>query len=274
MAKRDRPQSAPHEPHRRLRRRQRDWAVEGKPFPITEEDAAYVRTLLVHEDQHILAFNKPSGISAQAGAAGIKTLDRLLTAFAKSNGKRPQLVHRLDRETSGIIVAARNYPAAGFLGKAFAERRTAKTYLALACGENLPEEGTFDTALKRWRNPLGFDAMRAAAPDDPEGDPALTKFATLAGGPGWRLLRMEPVTGRMHQLRAHLAHAGAPIAGDHKYGGLNSIGAAPIPRLMLHALSITIPHPEGGEITLNASPPEAFETVMRSLGAKEALEGL
>jgi len=262
------------DPHQKFPRRQRDWAVEGKPFPITEEDAAFVRTLLVHEDQHILAFNKPSGISAQAGKEGIKTLDRLLTAFAKSNGKRPQLVHRLDRETSGVIVAARNYPAAGFLGKAFAERRTAKTYLALACGDNIADEGTFDTALKRYRDPRGFDAMRAAAPDDPEGDAALTKYRTLAGGAGWRLLHMEPVTGRMHQLRAHLALAGAPIAADQKYGGLNGIGAVQIPRLMLHALSITLPHPDGGDITLRAPPPEAFETVMQGLGAPEALEAL
>jgi tRNA pseudouridine32 synthase/23S rRNA pseudouridine746 synthase len=274
MAKPEWRQPRAKDPQQKLQRRQRDWAVEGKPFPITEEDAAYVRTLLVHEDQHILAFNKPSGISAQAGKEGIKTLDRLLTAFAKSNGKRPQLVHRLDRETSGIIVAARNYPAAGFLGKAFAERRTAKTYLALACGDNLSEEGVFDTALKRYRDPRGFDAMRAAAPDDPDGDPALTKYQTLAAGKGWRLLRMEPVTGRMHQLRAHLALAGAPIAADYKYSGLTSIGAVPIPRLMLHALSITIPHPDGGEIKLNAPPPEAFETVMHGLGKPEALEGL
>ena len=92
------------DPHQKFPRRQRDWAVEGKPFPITEEDAAFVRTLLVHEDQHILAFNKPSGISAQAGKEGIKTLDRLLTAFAKSNGKRPQL---------DWAIAARNSKAAG-----------------------------------------------------------------------------------------------------------------------------------------------------------------
>lgn len=272
MAKDGRPRYSPV-PQGVARRRQRDWSVEGKPFAITEEDAAFMRSLLVYEDQHILAFDKPSGISAQAGKEGIKTIDRLLTAFAKSNGKRPQLVHRLDRETSGIILAARNYPAAGFLGKAFAERRTAKSYLALACGDNLPDQGEFTTPLKKWRDPRGFDAMREGAPDDPESETAQTRFRTLAQGPGWRLLHLEPVTGRMHQIRAHLAIAGAPIAADHKYGGLNQIGAVGVPRLMLHASSIDIPHPDGERMTLRAPATEDFRSVVTRLGAGGALEG-
>ncbi|MET0546193.1 MAG: RluA family pseudouridine synthase [Caulobacterales bacterium] len=272
MTKKSGPKYSPIYTQGNPRRRQRDWSVEAKPFPITQEDADFVRSLLIYEDQHILAFDKPSGISAQAGKEGIKTLDRLLTAFAKSNGKRPQLVHRIDRETSGIIIAARNYPAAGFLGKAFAERRTAKTYLALACGDNLPDAGEFSTPLKKWRDPRGFDAMKAGERDDPESETAQTRFRTLAQGPGWRMLHLEPVTGRMHQIRAHLALAGAPIAADHKYGGLNLIGSVSVPRLMLHAYSIEIPHPAGGKMTLRAPMTDDFRGVLSKLGAGSALE--
>lgn len=101
------------------------------PADLSPEDIAAVRSWVIHEDPHVIAFNKPSGLSSQGGRIQAHTLDDLLWAFARSNGKRPELVHRLDRDTSGVILAAKTKPAAGFLGKAMQARRFKKTYLAL-----------------------------------------------------------------------------------------------------------------------------------------------
>src|ERR1700741_461201 len=101
------------------------------PNPLSPEQQSYARALLVHEDAHILVFNKPSGLAVQGGSGVTRSLEDLLATFAKSNGKRPRLVHRLDRETSGVIVAARTKPAAAFLSAAFAGRDVKKTYLAI-----------------------------------------------------------------------------------------------------------------------------------------------
>src|SRR5271155_130319 len=96
--------------------------------PLTPEEIAFVRTLVIFEDEHILALNKPSGLSSQGGRGQVNTLDEMLAAFAKSSGNRPRLIHRLDRDTSGVILTAKTKPAASFLGKAMMARRIRKTY--------------------------------------------------------------------------------------------------------------------------------------------------
>lgn len=227
-------------------------------------DREYVRSLIVHEDASVLAFNKPSGLSSQAGTHAVRSLDVLLGALAKSNGKRPKLIHRLDRETSGVIIAARTYPAAGFLGKALAARQATKTYIAAVCGR-LEGEGAIETPLKRVRDPRGFDAMRAAGRDDPEAEEALTFYRVLEAGADASLLEVRPVTGRMHQIRAHLAHAGHPIAGDQKYGGLFLVAGRPVDRLLLHAARFAAPHPDGGVLDVSAPWPQVFMDVAAGL---------
>ncbi|MGE3143585.1 MAG: RluA family pseudouridine synthase [Hyphomonadaceae bacterium] len=221
------------------------------------------RDFLIHEDAHVLAFNKPSGLPVQGGSGVTQSLETLLSAFAKSNGKTPRLVHRLDRETSGVIVAARTRPAAGALSEAFAQRAARKLYLAIVCGgAPAPSEGVIDLALRKSSRG-GLDIMEITQSG---GQGARTRYRTLAAAPGAALLALEPETGRMHQLRAHLAAIGRPIAGDGKYGGLFAIGAQPIARLMLHALRLQLPHPAGGALDLAAPAPDAFVNAARALG--------
>lgn len=220
------------------------------------------RDFLIHEDAHMLVFNKPAGLAVQGGSGVTQSLELLLAAFAKSNGKRPRLVHRLDRDTSGVIVAARTKPAAAFLSQAFANRETKKTYLAIVCGgAPSPRDGAIDFALKKSSR-AGLDIMEVAA----DGLTALTRYRALNATQQAALLELSPETGRMHQLRAHCAAVGRPIAGDGKYGGLFRIGATEIPSLMLHAAALEIPHPAGGARIFEAPAPESFVKTSRALG--------
>lgn len=234
---------------------------------LSSDEIAYAHALVLHEDAHVLAFNKPSGLAVQGGSGVTRSLELLLAAFAKSNGKTPRLVHRLDRETSGIIVAARTKPAAAFLSAAFADRDAKKTYLAIVCsGAPEPRDGEIALALKKSSR-RGLDIMEIST----DGQSALTRYRTLAATHDAALLELAPETGRMHQLRAHLAAIGRPIAGDGKYGGLFSLGGTAIPRLMLHATTLDIPHPAGARLSLFAPVPPDFREVIATLGFASAL---
>lgn len=235
------------------------------PIALSAQEFAYARSLVIEEDAAILALNKPSGLSSQGGRIKAHTLDDLIWAFARSNGKRPELVHRLDRDTSGVILAAKTKPAAGFLGKAIAARKVKKTYLALIAAPPEPRNGTIDTPLRREE--IGREAyMRATTADHPDAEAALSRYRTLATSDGATLVELQPHTGRMHQLRVHLASIGRPILGDIRYGGALTAGGAGAPRLMLHALRLEFPHPEGGVRTIEAPPPEDFQQVARTAG--------
>jgi tRNA pseudouridine32 synthase/23S rRNA pseudouridine746 synthase len=195
----------------------------------------------------------------------------MLAAFAKSNGKRPRLVHRLDRETSGIIVAARTKPAAAFLSAAFAGREVRKTYLAIVCG-GAPDTKQGEIALSlRKSSRQDLDIMEIADDRQAGAQTALTRYRTLAETPQAALLELSPETGRMHQLRAHLAAIGRPIAGDGKYGGLFSLAGAPIPSLMLHAAALEFLHVAGGRRRFEAPLPQHFSQALQSLGLEAAL---
>jgi RluA family pseudouridine synthase len=229
---------------------------------LTPQEIAYVRGLVIAEDAQLIAFNKPAGLAVQGGSGVTRSLEDLLAAFAKSNGKRPRLVHRLDRETSGVIVAARTKPAAAQLSEAFAGREVEKTYLAIVCGgAPEPRDGQIDLALRKSSR-RGLDIMEI----DPTGQAALTGYRTLAASPEAAFLELRPETGRMHQLRAHLAAIGRPIAGDGKYGGLFRLGAAEVPRLMLHAAALDVPHPDGGRRRFEAPLPADMAELLSSLG--------
>lgn len=228
---------------------------------LSAAEIAFAQSLLIHEDAHVLAFNKPAGLAVQGGSGIARSLEDLLAAFAKSNGKRPRLVHRLDRDTSGVIVAARTKPAAAFVSEAFAGRSAKKTYLAIVCGgAPEPAQGEINLALKKSSR-RGLDIMEPA----PDGQSALTRYVTLSASAGAALVELHPKTGRMHQLRAHLAAIGRPIFGDGKYGGLFRLGAVEAPGLMLHAAVLELSHPAGGVLRLCAPPPPAFAQASRSL---------
>lgn len=235
---------------------------------LTPEDVDFVRSLVIHEDDQIIAFNKPPGLSSQAGRTAGPTLDDLLAAFAKASGNRPRLVHRLDRDTSGVILTARTKPAAGFLGKAMMGRRIVKTYLAVVTPRMPdPREGLIEAPLRREE--IGREAyMRVCPPDHPDAETAATRYRALSAGEGAALVECRPTTGRMHQLRVHLASIGRPIAGDARYGGALMLGGEPVPRLMLHAASLKFPHPGGGSRTIEAPLPPDFQAMLDGAGLR------
>jgi tRNA pseudouridine32 synthase/23S rRNA pseudouridine746 synthase len=228
------------------------------PVKLSADEIAQVRAMVIFEDAHILALNKPAGLSSQGGRGQVHTLDELLWAFAKRGGARPRLVHRLDRDTSGVILTAKTKPAAAFLGKALMARRFRKTYRAIvAPGAPEPRSGTIEAPLRRVEQ--GREAfMRLCEPDHPDAETAKSVYRTLAHAPGAALLELEPHTGRMHQLRVHLASIGRPIIGDARYGGALVVGGEPVPRLMLHAAALGFPHPEGGSRRIEAGISEDF----------------
>ena len=233
---------------------------------LTPEDADFIRTRLIYEDAAVMAFDKPAGLSSQGGRIAAPTLDDLLAAFVKPNGKRPRLVHRLDRDTSGVIVAAKTQPAAAFLGKALMGRRVRKTYLAIvAPGPPAPRDGRIEAPLRRVAS--GREAYMQVCPaDHPDAEAASTGYRTLAASDEAAVVELRPHTGRMHQLRVHMASVGRPIAGDPRYGGALALGGGAVPRLMLHAASIRFPHPEGGERTIAAPTAPDIAALLARLG--------
>lgn len=232
---------------------------------LTPAEIAFVQSLVIYEDPDILALNKPAGLSSQGGRGQANTLDELLWAFAKQGKARPRLIHRLDRDTSGVILTAKTKPAAGFLGKAMMARKFAKTYRAIVTpGPPEPAQGVIAEALRR--DEQGREAfMRTCAPDHPDAETARSRYRTLAQVPGAALLELDPETGRMHQLRVHLAHLGRPIAGDARYGGALVVSGHAVPRLMLHAAALKFPHPSGGEKRIEAPVPADMAALVQSL---------
>lgn len=237
-----------------------------KPIHLTSDEVALVRSLVLYEDADILALNKPAGLSSQGGRGQVNTLDELLWAFAKPGKARPRLIHRLDRDTSGVILTAKTKPAAGFLGKALMKRAFSKTYLAIVTpGAPVPAKGVIDRPLRRVEE--GREAyMRVCEPDHPDAEAAASRYRTLKEGEGAALVELSPETGRMHQLRVHLAAVGRPIAGDARYGGALMVGGRPVPRLMLHARALAFPHPAGGTKRLEAAPPSDMAELIQALG--------
>lgn len=236
------------------------------PVSLSAEEIAFVKSLVIHEDAEILALNKPAGLSSQGGRGQVHTLDELLWAFAKPGKARPRLIHRLDRDTSGVILTAKTKPAAGFLGKALMARKFSKSYLAIVTpGAPEPPGGVIDLPLRR--DEQGREAyMRVCAADHPDAEPARSRYRTRTQGNGAALLELDPETGRMHQLRVHLAALGRPIAGDARYGGALVVAGRPVPRLMLHAAALSFPHPAGGTRRLDTPPPADMADLIAALG--------
>ncbi len=236
-----------------------------QPVALTADEIALVRSLVIYEDAQVIALDKPAGLSSQGGRGQVHTLDELLWAFARPGHARPRLIHRLDRDTSGVILTAKTKPAAGFLGKAVMGRQFRKIYLAIvAPGAPEPARGVIEAPLRREEQ--GREAyMRVCPPDHPDAETALSRYRTLASNASAALVELSPETGRMHQLRVHLTSIGRPIAGDARYGGPLMLAGAPVPRLMLHAAALEFPHPEGGRRRIEAPPPDDFRNLLEIL---------
>lgn len=229
-------------------------AGEGTAPPLSEDERAFIAAITIHEDDDLLVFDKPPGLAVHGGSGTTRDLDGLLARMIGPDGDRPVLVHRLDKDTSGLLVAVKRRPLAGVLGKAFATRRIEKEYRAVVAG--VPDAaGTIDVALKKAETSHGGRMVRAD-PSDPDAQTALTRFRRLAARPDGAasLVALFPETGRTHQLRVHMALAGHPILGDRLYGD-----EAAAERLMLHAHRLVLQHPrEHRTLTLEAPVPAVF----------------
>ncbi len=254
------------EADRRRRRRDRGGSTRTSPQTLRPAETDFIESLVLWRDDHVIAFDKPAGLSSQGGRIAARTLDDLMAAFAKNSGVKPRLVHRLDRDTSGVILAARSQPAAAFLGKAMMQRRVKKTSLAIV-GPGAPAlpAGLSETPLRRELQ--GREAyVRVSVDDHPEAQSATTRYRTLASNADAALLELSPMTGRMHQLRVHLASIGRPIAGDPRYGGALVLAGAPVARMMLHAAGLAFPNPGGGETSVSAPMPADMAALTSRLG--------
>lgn len=223
---------------------------------LSPQHIEFAKSILIFEDNAVLVFNKPSGLAVQSGSGVENDLDTLLSAFCKNPRKKPKLVHRIDRETSGIVIAAKNRTAAAFLSEQFHDKKTKKTYFALIKGDVTPTQGEINAPLKRARI-NGIDLAQIAKPNDNDAQSAITFYETIKSENGACLLKISPITGRMHQIRAHLAHIGKPILGDTKYGGALLLNGTPVKRLMLHATSLEIETPNG-KMLFEADLPKEF----------------
>ena len=225
--------------------------------PLTREERKLFDSMVIHEDQDIYVLNKPAGFAVQGGTKTFRHLDGLLMGLGATLGERPLLVHRLDRDTSGVIVVAKRRAVAAALGKLFATRNVKKTYWAIVKGVPTPPQGKIEVALIKARGPDG-DRMRASRQGEEDDEQnAVTQYAVIdkaANVAAW--LSLKPVTGRQHQLRAHAAHIGTPILGDNKYGGDADLPDEVPNKLHLHARRIVFPHPRSGTVDITAALPD------------------
>ncbi|MBX9787242.1 MAG: RluA family pseudouridine synthase [Alphaproteobacteria bacterium] len=241
-----------------------DLDEEAKPKevqPLTQAERKWIKGLILYEDDDLLVLNKPAGLAVQSGTKQRKSLDSMLVRYYEDI--KPRLVHRLDKDTSGVLVIAKTLPMARWLTQAFKERGVQKTYWAVVCGVPKQPEGVIALALSKKADSVG-EKVRV---DAREGAHATTHYRTLDTlSTKVALLELIPKTGRMHQLRVHCAEGlKTPILGDGKYGGIE---AFPLGRkeLHLHARAITIPLPKGKSKTFEASVPSYFQETCNELG--------
>jgi len=218
---------------------------------LNARDTAFAHSLVLYEDDEVLVLNKPAGLAVQGGTKTSHHIDRLLSAWGEGLD-RPRLTHRLDRDTSGVLVLGKSPNAAARLAGAFAKRRAQKTYWAIVESNPRPVDGVIEIPL--MKTGVGDREMvMPADPKNPRAQPAVTDFVTVSrAGPRAAWLALRPHTGRTHQLRAHLLAIGHPILGDPKYNTPSSVATSGPLKLQLHARRLTLPHPGRGLIDVEA----------------------
>jgi 23S rRNA pseudouridine955/2504/2580 synthase len=224
-----------------------------------------LRGAVVYRDAEVLIIDKPAGLAVQGGTGIDESVDSMLDGLRFEAKERPKLVHRLDRDTSGVLVLARSARAAKWLTAAFRGRETEKVYWAVLQGVPKPQRGRIDIPLAKVPGPAGEKMIE----DDDAGKRAVTYYTVLdraAGRASW--VALLPVTGRTHQLRAHAAALGTPILGDGKYGGRSAFIEGPgiAKRLHLHARSIALRGPDGRMIEAQAPLPPHMANTFKAFG--------
>lgn len=224
---------------------------------VTDEDAEALRDAVLYRDDRLIAINKPPGLAVQGGTGTRRHLDGMLDTLRFGSPERPRLVHRLDRDTSGVLVLGRTANAAAALARAFRQRSARKLYWAVTVGTPVPHEGRIDQALARGVVRGGERMMAAgSAEGGAEARKAVTLYRVIEhAGKEAALVALSPLTGRTHQLRVHLAERGTPILGDGKYGGADAFPSDRRSRLHLHARRLVLPVEGGRALDFKAPPP-------------------
>jgi 23S rRNA pseudouridine955/2504/2580 synthase len=227
------------------------------PLGLSKGDRDRIERMVLFEDDHVIVLNKPSGLAVQGGTGTTRHIDGLLAGMVDRFGDRPRLVHRLDRDTSGVLLVAKHRDAAARLGRIFQTRSAAKTYWALVEGVPKPPQGKVEAALVKAAGPQGDRVRKALPGEQDKAVHAVTHYAVLDRvGTRASWVSLKPVTGRQHQLRAHMALIGHPIVGDNKYEATGAFAAADIDRMLhLHARRLVIPHPLPGRPSIDVTAP-------------------
>ncbi|MEO5810081.1 MAG: RluA family pseudouridine synthase [Sphingomicrobium sp.] len=238
--------------------------------PLTDDETKFVQDMVIGRGRDWIMLNKPPGLATQGGTKTVQHLDRLLDGLADEAGNRPKLVHRLDKDTSGVLMVARSARAAGHFAKAFAGRTARKVYWALVVGVPSLEEGQIDAPLAKQPG-TGGEKMHV---DKDNGLPARTRYRMIdRAGNRAAWVELQPLTGRTHQLRAHMAAIGHPIIGDAKYGGAEAFLTGGISRKMhLHARRLKVDAMDGKPVDITAELPDHFRESLATLGF-EAIAG-
>jgi 23S rRNA pseudouridine955/2504/2580 synthase len=225
--------------------------------------------MVLTKDRAAIVLNKPPGLATQGGSGTHVHVDGLLDAYAGDNDPRPRLVHRLDKDTSGVLLIARTPGSAAYFSRHFAGRSARKIYWALVVGVPDVFDGMIELPLSKQPGTGGEKMM---VDESGAGQTARTRYRVIdRAGNSAAWVELQPLTGRTHQLRVHMAAIGHPIVGDGKYGGQAAFLTGTISRkLHLHARRLVIPHPEGDALDVTAPLPDHFATGLAQLGFTEA----